>query len=149
MKIDSFSHWRRKCISVWPSWWSNNNFVYFVCFLQCSKYWSFEWFIISLVLLCCYEPVLMGAWLVSFTIGWLRGLFCGESKLEAAASMAISTFNEGASAMLSVMELWLQSTVVMVNSMRETVIHRISKAEAVTTASYILLLLLLILFVVF
>ena len=49
--------------------------------------------------------------------------------------MAISTFNEGASAMLSVMELWLQSTVVMVNSMRETVIHRISKAEAVTTAS--------------
>ena len=38
--------------------------------------------------------------------------------------------------MLSVMEkLWLQSTVVTVNSMRETDMLRISKAEAVTTAS--------------
>ena len=44
--------------------------------------------------------------------------------------------DEGASAMLSVMEkLWLQSTVVMVNSTRETEMLRISKAEAVTTAS--------------
>lgn len=69
---------------------------------------------------------------------WVRcpkTFFVGKSKLEAAASMAISTFNEGASAMLSVMEVWLQSTVVMVNSMRETDMLRILKAEAVTTAS--------------
>lgn len=66
---------------------------------------------------------------------WVRcpkTFFVGKSKLEAAASMAISTFNEGASAMLSVMEVWLQSTVVMVNSMRETDMLRILK---VTTAS--------------
>ena len=56
---------------------SNNNLVYFVCFLQCSKYWYFEWFIISFVLLSCFEPVLKGACLVSFTISWLRGLFSG------------------------------------------------------------------------
>ena len=49
--------------------------------------------------------------------------------------MAISTFNEGASAMLSVMErLWLQSTVVTGNAMRETDRCRISEAEVYTTS---------------
>ena len=49
--------------------------------------------------------------------------------------MAISTFNEGASAMLSVMErLWLQSTVVTVNAMRETDRFRMSKSEAYATS---------------
>ncbi|KAI4814436.1 hypothetical protein KUCAC02_003632, partial [Chaenocephalus aceratus] len=42
-----------------------------------------------------------------------KTVFVGKSRVEEAASMAISTFNEGASAMLAVMEkLWLQSTAV-------------------------------------
>ena len=49
-----------------------------------------------------------------------RGVFVGKSRVEATASMAISTFNEGASAILTVMErLWLQTTVVTVGVMRE------------------------------
>ena len=64
-----------------------------------------------------------------------KTVFVGKSRVEAAASMAISTFNEGASAMLNVMErLWLQSTVVTVNAMRETDRFRISKAEVYTTS---------------
>ena len=50
--------------------------------------------------------------------------------------MAISTFNEGASAILTVMErLWLQTTVVTVDVMRETDMLRMSKAEAITSAT--------------
>ena len=50
--------------------------------------------------------------------------------------MAISTFNEGASAMLAVMEkLWLQSTVVTVNRMKVDDMVRISKANSVHSAS--------------
>ena len=46
--------------------------------------------------------------------------------------MAISNVNEGASAMLTVMErLWLQSTFVTVDAMRETARFRIDKADAV------------------
>ena len=52
----------------------------------------------------------------------------GKSRVEAAASMAISTFNEGASAILTVMErLWLQITVFTVDVMRETDMLRMSK----------------------
>ena len=58
-----------------------------------------------------------------------KTVFVGKSRVEAAASMAISTFNEGASAMLTVMErLWLQSTIVTVDAMRETDRFRIAKA---------------------
>lgn len=65
-----------------------------------------------------------------------KTVFVGKSKVEAAASMAFSTFNEGASAMLAVMEkLWLQSTAVTVSAMREHYLLSISKAEAVTSAS--------------
>ena len=50
--------------------------------------------------------------------------------------MAISTFNEDASAILTVMErLWLQPTVVTVDVMRETDMLRMSKAEAITSAT--------------
>lgn len=56
--------------------------------------------------------------------------------MEAAASMAISTFNEGATAMLGVMDkLWLQSTVISVNAMRADDVLRIARASAVHTAS--------------
>ena len=75
----------------------------------------------------------------SNSVIWARcpkTVFVGKSRVEAAASMAISTFNEGASAMLAVMEkLRLQSTAVTVSAMREHYLLRISKAEAVTSAS--------------
>ena len=65
-----------------------------------------------------------------------RGVFVGKSRVKAATSMAISTFNEGASAILTVMErLWLQTTVVTVDVMRETDMLRMSKAEAITSAT--------------
>ena len=65
-----------------------------------------------------------------------KTVFVGKRKLEAAASMAISTFNEGASCMLNVMEkLWLQSTNVTVSAMRETDRVRIKNAQAVITAT--------------
>ena len=50
--------------------------------------------------------------------------------------MAISTFNEGASAILTVMErFWLQTTVVTVDVMRQTDMLRMSNAEAITSAT--------------
>ena len=59
-----------------------------------------------------------------------HGVFVGKS------SMAISTFIEGASAILTVMErMWLQTTVVTVDLMRETDMLRMSKAEAITSAT--------------
>jgi hypothetical protein len=65
-----------------------------------------------------------------------KTVFVGKTRVEAAASMAISTFNEGASAMLAVMEkLWLQSTVVTVNRMKVDDMVRISKANSVHSAS--------------
>ena len=65
-----------------------------------------------------------------------KTVFVGKNRVEAAASMAISTFNEGASAILTVMErLWLQTTVVTVDLMRETDMLRMSKAEAITSAT--------------
>ena len=60
----------------------------------------------------------------------------GKSRVEAAAKMAISTFNEGASAILTVMEkLWLPTTVVTVDVMMETDMLRMSKAEAITSTT--------------
>ena len=62
-----------------------------------------------------------------------KTVFVGKGRVEAAASMAISTFNEGASAMLAVMErLWLGSTYVTVNAMRKTDRDRVAKAQAFT-----------------
>ena len=56
------------------------------------------------------------------SVTWARcpkTLFVGKSRVEAAASMAITTFNEGASAMLAVIEkLWVKSTVFTVNRMK-------------------------------
>ncbi|KAL2085777.1 hypothetical protein ACEWY4_019097 [Coilia grayii] len=65
-----------------------------------------------------------------------KTVFVGKSRVEAAASMAISTLNEGASAMLAVMEkLWLQSTLVTVNAMKDIDVIRIAKANCVQSAS--------------
>ena len=68
-----------------------------------------------------------------------KTVFVGKSRVEAAVSMAISILNEdngGASAILTVMErLWLQTTVVTVEVMRETDMLRMSKAEAITSAT--------------
>ncbi|KAJ8377933.1 hypothetical protein AAFF_G00249960 [Aldrovandia affinis] len=65
-----------------------------------------------------------------------KTVFVGKSRIEAAAGMAIATFNEGACAMLGAMErLWLQSTVITVDAMRDTDLLRISKAEAITSSA--------------
>lgn len=59
-----------------------------------------------------------------------KTVFVGKSRVEAAASMAIATFNEGASAMLAVMDkLWLQCTVITVNTCSYTDMVRLSKAN--------------------
>lgn len=48
-----------------------------------------------------------------------KTVFLGKNRVEAAASMAISIFNEGASAMLSVMDrLWLETTEVTINAIK-------------------------------
>ena len=66
---------------------------------------------------------------------YVRDVFVGKSRVKAATSMVIS-FNEGASAILTVMErLWLQTTVVTADVMRETDMLRMSKAEAITSAT--------------
>ena len=50
--------------------------------------------------------------------------------------MGISRVNEGASAILSVMaRLWLQTTAVNVDVMRETDMLRMFKAEAITSTT--------------
>ena len=60
----------------------------------------------------------------------------GKSRVKAATSRAFSTFNEGASVILTVMErLWLQTTVVTVDVMRETDKLRMFKVEAITSAT--------------
>ncbi|CAM4622574.1 unnamed protein product [Leuciscus chuanchicus] len=65
-----------------------------------------------------------------------KTVFVGKSKVEAAASMAISTFNEGASAMLAIMDkLWLESTVITVTTIRESDMLRITKAESIQSES--------------
>ena len=65
-----------------------------------------------------------------------KTVFVGKSRVDAAASMAICTFNEGASAMVSVMDkLWLQRTYVTVSAMRQTDKVRIAKAQAATSAT--------------
>jgi hypothetical protein len=65
-----------------------------------------------------------------------KTVFVGRSRVEAAASMAISTFNEGASAMLAVMEkLWLESTVVTITTIKETDMLRIAKADTIQSES--------------
>ena len=70
------------------------------------------------------------------TASYGRGVFVGKSRVKAATSMTISTCNEGASAILTVMErLWLHTTVVTVDVMRETDMLRMSKAEAITSAT--------------
>lgn len=59
-----------------------------------------------------------------------KTVFVGKNRVQAVASMAISTFNEGASTMLAVMEkLWLQTTVITVNSCNKTDMIRLSKAK--------------------
>lgn len=64
-----------------------------------------------------------------------KTVFVGKSRVEAAASMAIATFNEGASAMLAVMErLWLETTVVTINAVGDEDDKRITRADAVVTA---------------
>lgn len=65
-----------------------------------------------------------------------KTVFVGRSRVAAAASMAIATFNEGASAMLSVMErLWLESTVITLSEMSASDTVRVAKAEATLNAS--------------
>lgn len=64
-----------------------------------------------------------------------KTVFVGKHRVEAAASMAISSFNEGASAMLKVMEnLWLESTLITVNAIEQADLLRVSKANAVQSA---------------
>ncbi|CAL8239935.1 unnamed protein product [Gadus morhua 'NCC'] len=59
-----------------------------------------------------------------------------ENRVEAAASMAISSFNEGASAMLNVMaNLWLESTLITVNTIKQADLLRVSKANAIQSAT--------------
>lgn len=46
--------------------------------------------------------------------------------------MAISSFNEGASAILNVMaNLWLESTTITLNTIREADMLRVTKANAI------------------
>ena len=68
------------------------------------------------------------------TASYGRGVFVGKSRVEAATSMAISTFNEGTSAIL-MKRLWFQTTVVTIDVMRETDMLRMSKAEVITSAT--------------
>ncbi|KAJ8389230.1 hypothetical protein AAFF_G00122500 [Aldrovandia affinis] len=64
-----------------------------------------------------------------------KTVFVGKSRIEAAAGMAVATFNEGAHAMLGVMEkLWLGSTMVTLENMRGVDLLPVTKAEAVTSA---------------
>ncbi|XP_058643478.1 uncharacterized protein LOC131547150 [Onychostoma macrolepis] len=64
-----------------------------------------------------------------------KTVFVGKNRMEAAASMAISTFNEGASAILSVMDrLWLETTEVTVSAIKSADKLRIVKADSVTSA---------------
>ena len=73
------------------------------------------------------------------SVMWARcpkTVFVGRSRVEAAASMAISTFNEGASAMLAVIgKLWLESTVVTITTIKETDMLRIAKADTIQSES--------------
>lgn len=57
----------------------------------------------------------------------------GKSRIEAAAIMAIATFNEEASALSAVMErLWLETTVITVDAKRDEDQQRILKANVMT-----------------
>ena len=65
-----------------------------------------------------------------------KTVFVGKNRVEAAASMAISSFNEGASAMLNVMaNLWLESTLITVNTIKQADLLRVSKANAIQSAT--------------
>ena len=65
-----------------------------------------------------------------------KTVFVGKNRVEAAASMAISSFNEGASAMLNVMEnLWLESTHITVNTIKQADLLRVAKANAIQSTS--------------
>ncbi|KAK7881448.1 hypothetical protein WMY93_029857 [Mugilogobius chulae] len=64
-----------------------------------------------------------------------KTVFVGKGRVEAAASMAIATFNEGATAMLSVMEkLWLQTTAITIDTCEEADAVRIAKASRFQSA---------------
>lgn len=66
-----------------------------------------------------------------------KTVFVGKGRVVAAASMAIATFNDGVSAMLSVMaNLWLESTLVTINAMSQADMLRVSKANAIQTESF-------------
>ena len=55
-------------------------------------------------------------------------VFVGKSRVEAAVSMAITTFS-----MLVVMgKLWLDSTVVTISTIRETDMLRMAKADTIS-----------------
>lgn len=59
-------------------------------------------------------------------------VFVGKNRVEAAVSMAISSFNEGASAMLSVMaNLWLETTVITISNIKQADMLRVSKANRI------------------
>ena len=61
-----------------------------------------------------------------------KTVFVGRNRVEAAVSMAISSFNEGASAILNVMaNLWLESTTITLNTIREADMLRVTKANAI------------------
>ena len=65
-----------------------------------------------------------------------KTVFVGKNRVEAAASMAISSFNEGASAMLNVMaNLWLESTLIRVNTINQADLLRVAKANAIQSTS--------------
>lgn len=64
-----------------------------------------------------------------------KTVFVGKKRVEAAASLVISTFNKGASAMLSVMDrLWLETTEVTVSAIKSADKLWIVKADSLTSA---------------
>lgn len=61
-----------------------------------------------------------------------KTVFVGKNRVEAAVGMAITSFNEGASAILNVMaSLWLQSTEITLNTIKEADMLRVTKANAI------------------
>lgn len=73
---------------------------------------------------------------IQYRMGPVSKVFVGKSRIEAVANMAISDFIEDIFAMLVVMQkLWLQSTLVILNAMRNNDMTRISKANIVLSAN--------------
>ncbi len=65
-----------------------------------------------------------------------KTVFVGKQRVEAAVGMAVSTFNEGASAITDVMQnLWLESTVITLEAIKAEDAKRMAKADAAATSS--------------